>query len=262
MKKRSVRQSGFSLLELLVVVAVFSVITGVVFQLLNDTQNRYRTESAALESFQDARLALDQMARDIHTSGYPPANQFTAAVAAARPDLYALPFGFSPNYPAIPGCAMGVCATPNQWDVIVETDVDPESANGVEWIRYRLNGNILERGSVTKTIGGDPLVATNAANVMVPFVENVMNNGTVAQMTQIRTYYPAMFPGNTPVPLFTYLCQVGTAPIAPCTAANNPRDIREVNITIIVQSPLLDLRNRQPRVMTLTGRARRINPSS
>ncbi len=253
-------QEGFSLLEMLVVVAIFAVITGVVFQLLDLAQRRYRVESAVLDSFQGARLAIDQMMRDVHASGYPPANQFMPAVAAANPQRVAIPFGFSPNYPA--GCAMGVCRTPNQWDLIVEGNPDPTVAgSAVQWIRYRLVGRVLQRGAVGKVAAADPDLVTAAGTNMVPFVENVVNNATAAEMAQIRAFYPAMFPGNAPVPVFTYMCQVGTNPLAVCTGANTPRDIREVNITLIVRSPADELRNRQPRVITLTARARRINPA-
>jgi len=261
MTRKRNRRAGFSLLEMLVVVAIFGIITGVVFQLLDLAQRRYKMESEVLGSFQGARLALDQITRDVHSSGYPPANQYSAAVVAANPQRFAIPFAFSPGYPA--GCTMGgTCTTsPTQWDVIVESDIDPQLNNGVEWIRYRLNGRNLERGVATKTAATDPATATVNAG-MVNFVENVINNTTVAEMTQIRTFYPAMFPGNAPVPMFTYMCQPAGGVLAACTAANTPRDIRSVNVTLIVRSPSDEPRNRQPRIMTLTGRARRVNPSS
>jgi prepilin-type N-terminal cleavage/methylation domain-containing protein len=254
---------GFSLIEMLVVVALFTLITGVVFQMLDLTQRRHRAEADLLDSFQGARLAIDQITRDIHASGYPPANQFIPGANAAR---FAIPFGFSPNYPATPGCAIGAtCLTPGQFDLIVEADIDPENCvpaalNCIEWIRYRLNGRILERGVAQKTAGADPAVATLNAG-MTPFIENVLNNTTAAEMNQIRTFYPAMFPGNAPVPVFRYMCQTGTGAVLPCTVANGPSDIREVEITLIVRSPSDDPRNRQPRALALTARARRMNPN-
>jgi len=259
--RKTNRQSGFSLLEMLVVVLIFGVITGTVFQLLDVSQRRYKMESEVLESFQSARLALDQLTRDVHASGYPPQNQLAPGAAANR---YAIPFGFSPNYPATPGCAMGGgCASPTGFDLIVETDFDPENCvpgtNCIEWIRYRLNGRILERGVATKTAGADPAAATLPN--MAPFVENIVNSTTAAERAQLQAFYPGLFPGNAAVPVFTYMCQVATGPVQACTAANGPRDIREVNITLIARSPSDDPRNRQPRVLTLTGRARRINPN-
>jgi hypothetical protein len=62
-----------------------------------------------------------------------------------------------------------------------------------------------------------------------------------------------MFPGNAPVPVFTYLYDAGQP--------QTPPNIREVNITLIVQAPTLDPQTQQPRVLTLTARARRIDPN-
>jgi len=94
--------------------------------------------------------------------------------------------------------------------------------------------------------------------VMVPYVDNVMNNATPAQIAAIQASYPAMFPGGAPVPMFRFACGV---PAGPCNAIHTSRDITEVTITLVVQAPNLDPRTNQPRVVTLTGLARRINPS-
>jgi Tfp pilus assembly protein PilW len=203
-----------------------------------------------LDTFQNARQAMDLIVRDIHIAGYPPANSVTPAVLAANPQRLALPFAWSPGYPAA-SCAVncGAQGGPNEFDLIIETDVDPQAANGVEWIRYRLNGTTLERGMATKTAGADPANATQA--FMVPYVENVMNNTSVAQMTNLRGFYAGLFPGNAPVPVFTYQFDAG---------ATVPGAIRTVNITLIVLSPNVDPKTRQPILVTLTGFARRINP--
>jgi len=251
--QRNLRQ-GFSLIEMLVSVAVFTVVMAAVFSLLIASQQRYQAEAERLDTFQSARQAIDLMVRDIHIAGYPPANAFSPAVQAASPQLVALPFGWSPNYPAAP-CTVGVnCSAtggPDPFDLIIETDVDPLAANGVEWIRYRLNGTTLERGMATKTAGADP--ANTTQPFMVPYVENVMNNTSVAQMTNLRGFYAGLFPGNLPVPVFTYQFNAGAA-------ANVPGAIRTVNITLIVLSPNVDPKTRQPIVVTLTGFARRVNP--
>jgi prepilin-type N-terminal cleavage/methylation domain-containing protein len=89
--------------------------------------------------------------------------------------------------------------------------------------------------------------------VLIPYLDNVMNNPTAAQMAFLKTTYPAMFPGNAPVPVFTYTYDTGAAP--------QPANIREVNITLIVQSPRPDPQNNRLRVVTLTGQALRINPN-
>ncbi len=248
------RQRGFSFIETLVVIAVFTLITGITFRLLDTSQQRYRMESQVLDAFQGAQIAMDQMARDIHTAGYPPLNSFaSAAIANANlQNVASTPFAWSPSYPVTP-CTVpaGGCTTPGDFDLIVETDVDPQNNNGVEWVRYRLNGTTLERGVASKTAGADPDTAT-AAN-MTLYVENVMNNASGSQRATIQASYPSMFPGNAPVPIFSYSYDTGKP--------SQPENIREINITLIVQAQNLDPKTRQPRVITLTGRARRVDPN-
>lgn len=256
MKRIISRQGGFSLIELMVVMVVLLVITGAVFGLVAVAQQRYKMETEFLDTFQTARVAMDQIARDVHSAGYPPLNSFLTATAVANPQRVAItPFAWSPGYPAGP-CTVGVnCVSPTGFDLIVETDIDPQNNNGLEWVRYQLVGTTLMRGVVTKAVGpalgNDPAVAT--AGAMAPYVDNVMNNTTAAQMTTIRASYPTMFPGNAPVPIFTYAYDPG--------AANQPQFIRDVNITLIVLSPNNDPQTNQPRLVTLTGRARRVNPN-
>ncbi len=256
------RQRGFSLLEIMVVLGVFILITGMVFELLLQAQQRYRMESEFLEAFQSARLGLDQIVRDVHTTGYPPRNSVPLTFLAANPNnqnLVAEPFAWAANYPAIPCAVLTSCNNPGgpqATDVIFETDVDPEANDGVEWVRYRLQGTTLFRGITPKNIANNPVAATQAD--LAPYVENVMNNTNPVEMAQIRASYPNMFPGNVAVPVFRYACGV---PAGPCGPLDDARDITEVTITLIVRAANPDPRTGQLRVVTLTGLARRINPS-
>ena len=245
------RERAYSVLELIVVAGVFTLIAGATFALLNASQQRYQVESQVLDQFQGARLALDQFTRDVHTAGYPPMKSLPTAVTALSPQLAAYPFAWDPNYPATTCTVSTGCTNPGSFDLIVETDIDPQNNNGVEWVRYSLQGTTLFRGMASKAPGANPVTATQAA--LVAYVENVMNNATTAQINFIRTYYPSLFFGGKPVPVFSYVFDSQR----PAT----PQYIREVNITLIVQAPQLDPRTRQPRVVTLTGLARRLNPS-
>lgn len=244
-------QRGFSLIEILVVVAVFTIVTGAVFLLLDTAQQRYRAESERLDAFQGARIALDQIVRDVHSAGYPSIRSVNA-VQLANPAVatrVAFPFAWDPGYSAVP-CVVGAgCRVPSPTELIVETDVDPENNNGVEWVRYSLQNNTLFRAVVSKQMGVNPLIATQAG--MIPYVENVMNSATAAEMAQIQASYPTMFPGNAQVPVFRYRVQPGRP--------SNPQFIRDVEITLIVRSQGLDPKTQQPYVVTLTGLARRVN---
>ena len=66
------RQPGFTLVELLVSLGIFLLVIGAAFTLLGSSQNRYQAESQVLTSFQEARLGLDQIVRDVNDAGYPP----------------------------------------------------------------------------------------------------------------------------------------------------------------------------------------------
>jgi Tfp pilus assembly protein PilW len=256
------RQAGFSLIELLLSVSLFIIISGAAFSLVNVAQKNFRTEGQVLSSFQEGRLALDMIVRDVNDSGYPAANQFSALVPAVT--SYAVtPVAWSP----VPNpCGVGVCTSPGNFDLILEELNN--TTNAMQWIHYQLAGTTLLRGTVDKTVAGagaDPLAATTAAGVMYPYATNVVNNTSAAQITQINAAYPGTFPGGAPVPIFTYYCDSPTGPklctdptIAAFNLANN---IREVEVTLIVMIQQPDMQTGQLRVVTLNGRGHRVNPN-
>jgi prepilin-type N-terminal cleavage/methylation domain-containing protein len=257
-KQQKRTQQGFTLVELLVSSTVFVLLAGAAFSLLNSSSQRFKTDSQILTSFQEARLGIDQIARDVADSGFPPRNHFSAPATPAN--LYAAaPFAWAPNYPLTP-CVGGACTTPTPFDLIVEEDYD---GTGVKWIRYQLPAGTttLLRAVAPKTAGGDADASTSGAGVLLPYLQNVMNNASGAQITAIRAAYPTMFPGSNPVPLFTYTCDVVGSTPAPCTAANTPADIRDVGITIIVQAPSLDNKTFSLRLVELNGMGHRLNPN-
>jgi type II secretory pathway pseudopilin PulG len=232
MKQRKRSAAGFSLVELLVGTILFTIVTGIAFSLLMSAQLRYQGESTVTEAFQQANVALDQIVRDVHSAGYPPANSFTAAVAFNNPNLVALPFSWSPGYTNTPPTpctvgAGGTCgAVPGDYDLIVETDL----GNGVQWIRYSLVGTTLMRAMVPKAQFQDPVGSTTGS--LVPYLDNVMNGS---------------------LPIFSYNYDAG--------ATRWPSNIREVNISLMVRSLQPDPQTKQYRTITLTGQAVRFNPN-
>jgi prepilin-type N-terminal cleavage/methylation domain-containing protein len=254
------RQRGFTLVELLVALGIFLVVTGAAFTLLGSSQKHSQTESQVLTSFQEARLGLDQIVRDVNDAGYPPPTFFQSAY----PYLSAsAPFAWSPGYMVPSPCQIGgTCSTPGDFDIIIETNPNPQDATSqVQWIRYQLQGTTLMRGMAAKD-ASDPAMATTAAGVLAPFVQNVINNASPAQIALYQVSYPAMFPSG-PVPIFSYTCDTGTLPLACPIAgpANAPANIREVIVTLIVAAPAPDATTGVPRIVQLTGRGRRVNPN-
>jgi Tfp pilus assembly protein PilW len=229
MTNRHDSAGGFSLVELLVGTVLFTIITGAIFSLLLSAQLRYRGESNVTEAFQQANIALDQITRDVHSAGYPPKNSLGIATANMHPETYALPFAWSPNYPSAPCSVGGSCTIPGDYDLMVEADVN---GTGVQWIRYSLQGTTLMRGMTPKVNFADPVAATTAS--LTPYLENVLN-------------------GNKSVPIFSYNYSSGTT--------QQPSNIREVNVSLMVQAAQPDPQTGQYRMITLTGQAVRFNPN-
>ena len=258
-------QRGFTLIELLTALGIFLLVCGAAFTLLGTSQQRYQTDAQVLNSFQEARLGLDQIVRDVNDSGYPPPS-FNDGVHTNFTDS---PFAWSTGYPTnanptgTPCTIGGNCITPGDFDLIIETKINPQDP-GVSWVRYQLQGTTLVRGTAPKTWNQDPDTYTTNIGQFAPFVQNVVNNAPTAQMIAA---YPGMFPGGNPVPIFSYTCDIQAAPqTAPpaCPAAladNSPRNIRDVVVTLIVAAPLPDATTGQPRLVQLSGRGRRVNPN-
>lgn len=244
MNMRKIRQDGFTLLELMAVMAFITLIAGSIFLVLNMATQRFQMESQVLDSFQTARLAIDQMTRDIHAAGFPPANvgwNFPGTPPTA------VAFAWAPGYSAANPCTMGVtCTTPSATDLIIEGNISPSTGAGVQWIHYTLAGTTLMRGVVPKTAGTDPVVATSAAGVMFPYVENVVNNA------------------GTPV--FNYECDTTTTPATPvaCTATGAPNNtagyIRQVGVTLVVRSAQADPKTGRFETVSLHSQVQVVNP--
>ena len=264
LRKKQKFQTGFTLLELMVSVSIFIVISSAIFGLLGSSQKQFRTESELLGAFQEARLGLDQIVRDANDSGYPPQNHFAVLPAA---NLYAIsPIGWQPGYLAAAPCLIGTagggtCATPSDFDVIFEGDNNDGA--GVRWTRYQLVGTTLFRGAVNKAVGTDPVAATNAAGVMLPYVTNVMNNPGAVRIGQFQAAYPGMFPGGVAQPIFQFTCDspAGTVLCQNAGASNSPVNVRDVEITLIVMTPERDFTTQKLRLVQLNGRGHRINPN-
>lgn len=62
--------AGFSLIEVLIAITIFVVIVGIALLFLRDAHKNLETESGSLETQQAARLATDELARNIQQIGY------------------------------------------------------------------------------------------------------------------------------------------------------------------------------------------------
>lgn len=256
MRLRS-RQSGFSLVEFMMVMVIFAVVIGAVFGLLNAAQFRYRAELEFLESLQGARLGLELLTLDIHNAGYPPRNAYDSAspswgAGGVPVTRIAIPFvgmvGGVVNQTCTVNGGGNPCTIPGPFELAIETDIEPDGTT--DWIYYRLDtpGNavahpptgggqarILYRAVSPKTVGGNPTAVAGT-----PVVDNVLQDPGAA----VSAANPA---------LFTYVCAGG---VNPCT----PENIQEVRIVLQARAARRDLQTQQIRALTLQSAARRLNP--
>jgi type II secretory pathway pseudopilin PulG len=257
--------AGFTLIELLTALGIFLVICGAAFTLLGTSQKRYASDSQVLNSFQEARLGMDQMVRDINDAGFPPPSYFVTPNYANSTQFASTPFAWSPS--GSPCQVASTCVTPSDYDLIVETNNDPQNTNLVSWIRYCLgcvaggNATTLYRGMSALVPGADPTHDSGLANAMAPYVQNVVNNASSAQIAQFQLAYPTMFPSGTPIPVFSYVCDSSTGSQSCLLSSGMPQNIRGVSITLIVMAPSPDGQSGIPRLVQLNGRGRRVNPS-
>jgi hypothetical protein len=117
---------------------------------------------------------------------------------------------------------------PGNNDLIVEAD----TGSGVQWIRYSLQNGTLMRAGKRKAPAQDPVSYTDGD--LVAYLDNVVN--------------------PTSVPIFSYGFDASAS-------LRQPSNIREVNITLIVQSAQPDPQTQQFRTIRLTGQAIRFNPN-
>ena len=269
-RSHKLAQHGFSLLEMMMVVLILSIITGVVFGYIVTVQKRYRTESARLDIQQESREFLDQMVRDIHTSGYPTYRIMGFLVPPAAPY----------NNPADPSwnqkVATGLIAV-SYTDIIFEGDVD--GSGTISTIRYKLDTNtpgfcpcFIGRSQQPKIFTGSPLTQDLGGAQSLPRyateVQNVMNSfGSVNGLGGvIAVKAPYTISGNTPwgitnqaeygliatqPPLFEFYDSQGNLiPNIPADLSNPAnvtlgitaaRATAQVNIVINVLSPTVDM---------------------
>jgi prepilin-type N-terminal cleavage/methylation domain-containing protein len=264
MNGRQHRARGFTMLEMLVAMGIFLIICAAMFELLQLSQTKYSSETQLTAAYQDARLAVDQIVRDVSVAGYPPLSIYTGSTTPS-PDKFAIsPVAWSPNYGTTP-CTIvpgggGTCATPGDYDLIVETRLAGD--NFVSWVWYHLDASkfTLYR-EVVKKSAGDPLAVVTGAGTMTALLDNVMNNPG-GQLAQITATYPSMFPLGGPQPIFQYTCDTPQGPQA-CNQAgsyNSSRNIRDVDVTLIVKTPQQDMQSGAVKLVELTGRGHRVNP--
>ncbi len=160
------RQAGFSLVEMLIVVAVLMVVMGVVFEQVSNVQKRYKTEESKTDLTQESREFMDQITRDLHTAGYPNTKMYASGILNASPE------NDSKN-------AVGLVKFAYD-EIWFEGDVDGDGL--VDVVNYKLTSDgvaskcpcKISRSQLAKTNSTAPLSQTISAQTEL---QDVINSG-------------------------------------------------------------------------------------
>src|SRR5579864_8640144 len=74
-------EQGFTLVELMMSLLILTIVTGAVFEQINQMQKKSSSEAMKLDMNQQARDFLDQTVRDLHMAGYPNATMYSNPLA-------------------------------------------------------------------------------------------------------------------------------------------------------------------------------------
>lgn len=165
------RLQGFTLLELLIVLSVFTFVMGGIFTVLARSQNRYQFEQDVAETQQVARNCVEIMEREIRLAGFPKANYYDSTLGwtATNSNRVARTF-VAPSG-----------TTTSSTHMVFEGDVDEDGI--VEVVEYRINNGVLERSCVDKPAGAGawvPVYQAMAQNVAAGSTFNYFDSSGVA----------------------------------------------------------------------------------
>ena len=252
MRKFHPGERGFSLIELLTVVAILTLVMGTVFQQIITVQKRYRAEEAKLDIAQESREFLDQMVRDLHQAGYPSARIYDTTILPNINDHRV---------------AAGVVQFAYD-DLWIEGDVDGDGQ--VDVVEYKLvsaGGTCpctITRRQTGKTGDGSPLSFTGSTSQTE--LQNVINSGgsytisgTGPGGVSNQTLYGALA-----APHIFEAYYANGSPVSPTNINSTPTlpaDVRTIKITVnvLAAQKANDLQTGRRAPISLTGIARLSN---
>jgi prepilin-type N-terminal cleavage/methylation domain-containing protein len=227
-RRASVSVRGFSMIEMMIVMAILTIIMGAVFKSIATTQQSSVRESNKLDQTQQAREFMDQISRDLRSAGYPNSRNMAKNSTDGAGNIL--------TYPATSSNGVGLIKI-DSGALWFAGDVDGTAANGianVKIIRYDFvaagnnepNCPCIRRTEFLRN-GGDPVADAGNPGAAVAQMEiQGVQNGTAAD------------------PIFTaYNPTTGTAVALPVDFTNDANTMAQINslkVVLAVQSPYID----------------------
>lgn len=151
-------QWGFSLLELLVAVAILTTVIGVVTSGISQIEKRSASDVNKVGLAQESRQFMDQILRDLRQSGFPSTVMFDPSTLAS-----------TTNCSLNNNVACGI-KTFSASAIQFEGDIDGSGVSEV-YIQVVVPAGgscpcVVQRGTVLKSVGGTPDYYTELDNVM------------------------------------------------------------------------------------------------
>lgn len=134
---QAVKSAGFTLIEVMMCIAIISIVFGTIYRSFDIFTRSYTTENVKAGVQQKTRIGVDLMARDIRLAGLDPLGSASAGFISSGTNTSSIQFTADHNY---------------------DGDLDDPFEN----ITYALNGNILQQ---TSDLGSGSVAATLLNNV-------------------------------------------------------------------------------------------------
>ena len=253
----SFRERGFSAIEMLITLALLTIVLGVVVKGIIELQARNFNETGKVDAVQETRDFIDQMARDIHGVGYPP----PAVTAQANPYCTDLSGNGVVNT-AVRNNVNIACGMVSFSSTSVQYEADLDGSGTVSVVYLTLvppTGStncpcILQRGTITKTQW-----LANTTPAYFTTVNGILNsgNGAGAATYPLVVSGPGSYASYATSDAFVAYNANATQASA-CSLTTNPdcTQIRSLQITANVAPPYYDVTTKMFPVYSITSKAR------
>jgi len=151
----AVCEVGFSLIELLIVLLIFTVLTGAAMTLVVTAHKSLQARWSSSTALEGGLRAVNQMTREMRMAGFPSDKSFSTAAVTSHPGLVATPF-----------------VTASAYDLKFEADTDGDGQ--VEQIEYVLasGAQTIIRRSTLKNLNGTLATTTQVSTLFLDHVQN------------------------------------------------------------------------------------------